>query len=120
MDNFLNDMKKESEYYSKVIGTEFNKPFVRIKRDHEEFKNSTKCCDCKKVYEEGEVKVKDHVHITRKFCGSAHEECYLNLSLSKKILVVFHNFQNYKSHLIFKEVRKYNFKINVLPKAIEK
>ena len=67
MENFFNDMKKGSEYYSKVIGTEFNKPSVITKRGHEEFKNSTKCFVCKKVYEKGEVKVKDHDHITRKY-----------------------------------------------------
>ena len=36
-------MLKESEYCSKVIKTEFNKPLVMIKKDHKGFKNSTKC-----------------------------------------------------------------------------
>ena len=89
-------------------------------KDHEDFKNSTKCWICKKVYEEREVKVKDHDHVTRKYQGSAHQECNLNLILSKKIPVVFHNLQNYDSHLVFQEIGKYNFKINVTPKAKEK
>ena len=46
---------KESEYCSKVIETEFNKPLIIIKEDHEDFKNSTKCWICKKAYEEDEV-----------------------------------------------------------------
>ena len=33
---------------------------------------------------------------------------------------MFHNLQNYDSHLIFQEIGKYNFKINVIPKAIKK
>ena len=33
---------------------------------------------------------------------------------------MFHNLQNYDSHLIFQEVGKYNIKISVIPKTIEK
>ena len=51
---------------------------------------------------------------------SEHQDCNLNLSLTKKIPVVFHNLQSYDSCLIFQEIGKYNFKINVIPKVIEK
>ena len=33
-------------------------------KDHEDFNNSNKYWICKTGYEEGEVKVKDHNHIT--------------------------------------------------------
>ena len=33
---------------------------------------------------------------------------------------MFHNLQNYDSHLNLQEIRKYNFKINVTPKTKEK
>ena len=49
-----------------------------------------------------------------------HQECNISLSVSKKIHVVFHNFQCYDLYLIFQVTRKYNFKINVLSKTIEK
>ena len=49
-----------------------------------------------------------------------HLECNLNLILSKKISYVFHHLQSYDLHLIFKDVVKYNFKVKVIPKAIEK
>ena len=63
--------------------------------------------------------------------GSAHQECNLNLSRSKKslfcfiiwktmILVLFHNLENYDSYLLFQEFRKYHLKLNVIPKTIEK
>ena len=61
---YLNDMSEESRNCSKVIGTKINKPLVMTKKDHECFKNSTKCWICKKASEEGKVKVKDHDHIT--------------------------------------------------------
>ena len=62
--------------------------------------NSAKCYICKKAYEEGEVKVKDHNPITAKYRES----------------VAFHNFHNYDSRLIFQEVGKRNFKSNGLSK----
>ena len=73
-----------------------------------------------KGYEEGEVKVKEHDHIAKKYQGSAGQDCNLNLSLNKNITVVFHNFQIYDSHLTFQEIAKYNFKINVIPKTNER
>ena len=51
-------MIKESEYCSKVIESEFRKPFVKNKTDHEYSENSTKCWIYKNTYEKGEVKVK--------------------------------------------------------------
>ena len=55
-------------------------------KNHEDFKNPTKRWICKKIYEEVEVKVKDHNHVTGKYRGSAHQECNLNLSLKKSLL----------------------------------
>ena len=65
------------------------------------------------------MKLKDHCHITGNVIGSTHKEHYLNLGLTKKIPVMFHNSENYDTHLIFQELGKYNFKINVIPKTIE-
>ena len=47
-----------------------------------------------------------------KYRGSAHKNCNLNLSLTKKVPFVFRNFQNYDSHLIFQELGSNDFKIN--------
>ena len=58
-----------------------------------------------KAYGEADVKAKDYDYIIGKYGGSLHQECDLNLSLTKKIHVVFHNFQNYDSHFIFQEIR---------------
>ena len=53
------------------------------KKDQEDFNNSTKCWICKKAYEEDEVKVKDHNHITGKFRECKRQECKLNFIVSK-------------------------------------
>ena len=65
------------------------------------------------------MEVKDYNHITVKYQESVHQECNLNLSQSKNVPAVFHNLQNYDSHLIFKVFGKHNFKINVTPKAMK-
>ena len=84
IDVFLNDRIKESEYCPEVIETEFNKPLALTEKDHEDFNNSTKSRICRKAYERGKAKVKDNDRVTGNYRGSAHQECNLNLSLSKK------------------------------------
>ena len=54
------------------------------KKDHEDFNNYTKFWVCKKAYDEGEVKVKDHDHVTEKYHRYTHQECNLSLSQSKE------------------------------------
>ena len=36
-------------------------------KDHEHFNNYSTYWICEKAYEEGEVKVKDHAHVTEKY-----------------------------------------------------
>ena len=75
---------EESEYCSKVIETEFNEPLATTEKEHEDFHNSSKFWICKTSYEESELKVKDHNHVTRYYQGSTHQKCNLNVNLSKK------------------------------------
>ena len=54
-------------------------------------KNYTKCCVCDNDYIDGDVKVRDHCHISEKYRGSAHTDCNINVQLNHKTTVVFHN-----------------------------
>lgn len=45
---------------------------------------------CQKAYGEGELKVKDHSHVTKNYQRFAHQECNLYVSLSEKVPAVFH------------------------------
>ena len=56
-------------------------------------------------------KVRDHDHVTGKYRGSTHSSCNINLKLTKKVLVIFHNLKGYHNHLIMQEKYKV-FKIN--------
>ena len=75
----------------------FNEKLVMPKEDDKDYENSTKCWIGDNVYVDGEVKVKDHDHITRKYRGFAHRHCHINVKLNHKTLIQFHNLKNYDS-----------------------
>ena len=58
--------------------------------------------------------------MTGKFRGAAHGNCNINLQLTKKVPVIFHNLRGYDSHLIFNELDKLDVKISVIPNGLEK
>ena len=70
----------------------------------------------------GDNKVIDHFHITKKYRGSAHWSCSINLGLTKKVPVIFHNLRGYHliSHLIMQEIDKFDAKVSVIPNGLEK
>ena len=86
---------------------------------NEEFERSNNCWICGKLIEFGD-KIRDHCDITGKYRGSAHWSCNINLKISKKLVVIFHNLRGYDSHLIFKEMSKFNCSISVIPNGLEK
>ena len=73
--NFICSMIEESKYCSGVMKKHFNKELVMTKEDNEDFEKSTKCWVCDNDYIDGDVKVRDHCHITGKYRGSAHRDC---------------------------------------------
>ena len=65
-------------------------------------------------------KVRDHCHITGKYGGSAHRDCYINVTLNHKTPVILHNLKNYDSHLVMQEKGRFNLKINFPLNGLEK
>ena len=63
--------------------------------------------------------MRDHCHITSRYRGCAHYLCNLNLKITTKIPIILHNLKDYNSHLIFKELSKFNCKISVIPNGLE-
>ena len=58
--------------------------------------------------------------MTGQFRGAAHGSCNINLQLTKKVPVIFHNLRGCDSHLIFCELDKFDVKISVIPNGLEK
>ena len=50
----------------------------------------------------------------------AHWDCNINLQLTKKVPVMFHNLRGYDSHLILWELDKFDVEISVIPSGLEK
>ena len=97
----------------------FNKNLI-ISAEEEKSQLSNSCWICNKLSDVGDEKVRDHCHMTRKYRGAAHWSCNINLKMTKKIPDVFHNLRGYDSHLIIKEISKFDVKVSVIPNGLEK
>ena len=88
--------------------------------DEQKFQSSNKCWICDKLFDVGDNKVRDLDHVTGKYRGFVHWSCNINLALTKKVPVIFYNLRGYDSHLIIKEIGKFDLKRNVIPNGLEK
>ena len=116
---FIRSVFKEYGYCGDVIKKHFNKNLIMTAEENEKFERSNICWICGKLINFDD-KVRDHCHIAGKYRGAAHWSCNINLKISKEVPVIFHNLKGYDSHLIFKELSKFNCKISVIPNGLEK
>ena len=70
--------------------------------EKERFQLTNNCWICDKLFNLGDGKVRDPCHIPGKYRGAAHWSCNINLKLSRKVFVIFHNLGGYYIHLIIK------------------
>ena len=117
---FIKRIFKESGYCRSMMKKRFNNNLVMTAEQNEEFERSNICWICEKLIGVNDNKVSDHCHVTGKYRGPAHWSCNINLKISKKLRVTFHNLRGYDSHLIFKELGKFDCKISVIPNGLEK
>ena len=102
--NFWKKILEEVRYCKSIIKYKFNKPLKMTNVDEEEFQKVDKCHICGISYNDKDIRVRDHCHITGLFRGSAHQDCNLSFKLTDKILVVFHNLRGYDSHFIMQQI----------------
>ena len=72
------------------------------------------------MFDVGDDKVRDHCHMIGKYRGVAHWSCNINLKLTKKIPVIFHNLRDYDSHFIIKEISKFDVQVTITTNGLEK
>ena len=75
---------------------------------------------CDKLFDAGYNNVGDHCHVTGKYRSSALWSCNVNVKLTKKAAVIFHNLRVYGSHIIMQEINRFDVKVNVIPNGLEK
>ena len=95
----------------KMMNGDFNKNLVMSVEDEKIFQSSNKCWICKNYLLIKIKKVRNHDHITGKYGGSAHSDCNINLKLTKRVPVIFHNLRNYDSRLIMQEIGKFDVEV---------
>ena len=88
--------------------------------EEERFQLSNSSWICDKLFDVGDDKVREHCHITGKYRVAAHWSCNINLRLTKKIPVIFHNLRGYDSHLLIKEIYKFDVKVSATPNGLGK
>ena len=107
---FIEHLFQEVKNCQAVIKENFQKPLLMTAKEEEDFQKAKKCWICQRQYkpDEGEnIPVRDHCHITGKYCGSAHKNCNFKLQISAekiKIPVIFHNLKGYDSHFIIEKL----------------
>ena len=118
--NFIEAILKEYNYCIKIMKEHFNKNVIMSVVDKQRFQSNNKCWICNKLFADEDKKVRDRDHITGKYRGVAHSGCNINLKLTKKVSVIFHNLRGYDSHLIMQEIGKLDVKVNVISNWLEK
>ena len=98
----------------------FNKHLIISEEEEHLLQQSSSCWISEKLIDNDDKKVRDHCHVTGRFRGAAHWSCNINLQLTKKVPIIFHNLRGYDSHLIFCELNKFDVKIDVIPNRLEK
>lgn len=78
-------MTKESKHCNDALKKHFNKELVMTKEDSENGESSTKFWICDNTFVEGDIKVRDHCHVTKKCRGATHRDCNINVRLNYKI-----------------------------------
>src|SRR5271156_3858794 len=102
--------------------TFYRTDMILTKKQVAEYKISTKCYVCQENFtnDKAKKKVRDHCHVSGKYRGAACNTCNLQMKLTRKIPVVFHNLRGYDSHILMQELGRFNKKINIIPNNMEK
>ena len=108
VNKFIKSILNEYNYCRKVMRKHFNKNLIMSVEEEERFEMSNICWICNKLFEVSDKKVRDHCHISGKYRGAAHWSCNINLKITKKVPVIFHNLKVYGSHLTIKELHRFN------------
>ena len=110
MEMFCEDLRNLA---MKIINYEKKEMIPLTNDENKSYEKDKVCYICKKEFcinknDENEFKlnhkVRDYCHYTRKFRGTAHNNCNLRYRIPKEILIVSHNGSTYDYHFIIKQL----------------
>ena len=110
--NFIKMMYEEFGYCKKVMKKHFKKSLV-MTEEEENFRLNNICWICEKPTDDENVR--DHCHMARKYRGAAHWNCNVDLKLTKKDFIIFHNLKGYDSHLIMNVINELDGNVSIIP-----
>ena len=91
VNKFIKSILKEYNYCRSVARKHFNKNLMMSAEENARFELTNICWICSKLIENSDDKVRDHGHITGKYRCATHWNCNINLKMTKKVPVIFHN-----------------------------
>ena len=110
---------EEFQYCKKVTKKHFNNNLIMTEKEEEQFQSSHIFWICEKLIDDDDEIIRDRCDVTGNLRGAAHWSCNINLHLTRKVPVIFHNLRGYDSHLIFDELNKFDVKIEEIPIRLE-
>ena len=119
VNKLIDRIPTENEYCKIMIKQHFNEKLVRSAEDEKSFKSNNKCQIYNKLFVAEDNKVRNLDLVIRRYRRSGHLSCIINLKLTKTFSVIFHNLKGYASHLIMREICKFDVKISVIPNGLE-
>jgi len=97
---FMEKMLDEVKHCKNIIKYKFNKPLKMTDQDKNDLKKVTECHICNKKYDKKGQKSPRLLSCNWKIPWLISKSCDLNLKLTDKIPVIFHNLRGYDSHFI--------------------
>ncbi|XP_031619421.1 uncharacterized protein LOC116338364, partial [Contarinia nasturtii] len=90
---------------------------MEISNEEEEmFETASECHICGEEFDDEDIKVRDHSHLSGRYRGPSHQSCNLKYQETRHIPVVFHNLSNYDSHFMISKIASgFEGDISIIP-----
>ncbi|XP_055316114.1 uncharacterized protein LOC129575903 [Sitodiplosis mosellana] len=115
IDWFIQDLQDIASDVEQILNDKM--PLNMSLEDEAFFIVSDECHICEEPYMMGDIRVRDHCHLTGKYRGSAHSRCNLGFKVPRYIPVIFHNLAHYDAHFIISALAtKVPGNISIIPR----
>lgn len=71
-------------------------------QQEEDFENAVFCHICERIFQESDIRIKDHSHFTGVYRGSVHRNCNIIYRVTHAVPVFFYNPSGYDGYFLIK------------------